>query len=108
MRIKKRSLVLSVTAVAALALSVVATVGTPFANSEGPGGTLDDGAELLPLATISLEQAIAAAQAAASGHVGEVDLEYHDGVLVYNVDVGDKDVRIDAATAAVLAVDSDD
>jgi len=38
-------------------------------------GTLDDGAHLLDQAAISLEAAILAAQGAADGSVGEVDLE---------------------------------
>lgn len=71
-------------------------------------GTLDDGADLLPRATITLDQAIAAAQDAADGAAGEVDLEYVGDRLVFNVDIGDKDVKIDAADGSVVAVDSDD
>lgn len=71
-------------------------------------GQLDDGAGLLPRAGITLEQAIAAAQSAASGGVGEVDLEDYQGKLVFNVDVGNKDVKVDAATGNVLAVTADD
>lgn len=71
-------------------------------------GTLDDGASLLPLADISIEEAIAAAQAAASGAVGEIDLEYVDGVLAFNVDIGAQDVKVDAASGAVLSLDADD
>jgi uncharacterized membrane protein YkoI len=73
-----------------------------------PAGTLDDGADLLPQATITIDQAIAAAQGAASGDLGEVDLEYHDDILVFNVDVGDKDVKVDASNGNVLGADSDD
>ncbi len=71
-------------------------------------GTLDDGKELLFQATITVEAAIASAQGAATGEVGEVDLEEVDGVLVFNVDIGDKDVKVDAASGRVLAVDEDD
>jgi uncharacterized membrane protein YkoI len=71
-------------------------------------GTLDDGEELLPQASISLERAVAAAQGAASGSLGEVDLEFFAGALVFNVDVGDKDVNVDAATGDVLGVVADD
>ncbi len=73
-----------------------------------PSGTLDDGSHLLPQADISLSEAIEAAQGAASGSVGEVDLEYWDGKLVFNVDIGDKDVKVDAGNGTVLAVDQDD
>jgi uncharacterized membrane protein YkoI len=69
---------------------------------------LDDGKELLPLAGISLVDAISAAQTAASGELDEIDLEYLNGKLVFNVDVGASDVKVDAATGAVLAVTQDD
>ena len=71
-------------------------------------GVLDDGKDLLPDAQITVDQAIAAAQSAASGPVGEVDLEHYGGKLVFNVDVGDKDVKVDAQTGAVLSTDSKD
>jgi len=73
-----------------------------------PSGTLDDGKDLLPQAGISVEQAVAAARGAASGPVGEVDLEHWQGKLVFNVDVGDKDVKVDAITGAVIDATSDD
>jgi uncharacterized membrane protein YkoI len=75
---------------------------------QAPSGTLDDGKDLLPQAGITLEQAVAAAQGAASGPVGEIDLEHAQGRLVFNVDIGDKDVKVDASSGAVLASDSDD
>ena len=71
-------------------------------------GTLDDGKELLPKAGITLEQAVAVAQASTPGEVGEVDLEYFHGTLVFNVDVGDHDVKVDAATGAVIGSETDD
>jgi uncharacterized membrane protein YkoI len=67
-------------------------------------GALDDGADLLPQAKISVDQAIAAAQAAATGDLGEVDLEYRDNVLVFSVDIGTSEVKIDAATGTVIAI----
>ena len=71
-------------------------------------GTLDDGHDLLPLARISIDEAAAAAQSAARGRVGEIDLEYVEDTLAFNVDIGAHDVKLDAATGAVLAVDADD
>lgn len=73
-----------------------------------PPGTLDDGKELLPKATITLEQAVAAAQASTQGDLGEVDLEYFHGTLVFNVDVGNHDVKVDAATGDVIGSVTDD
>ena len=71
-------------------------------------GTLDDGKELLSQANLTVEQAVQAAQSAATGAVGEVDLEHFQGRLVFNVDIGDKDVKVDAENGNVLAAVSDD
>jgi uncharacterized membrane protein YkoI len=70
--------------------------------------TLDDGQSLLSQAGISLDAAVEAARGAASGAVGEVDLEYVGDRLVFNVDIGDQDVKVDANSGAVLSVDLDD
>ena len=69
---------------------------------------LDDGKALLPQAKITEQQAIAAAQTAASGPLNEVDLEHYQGRLVWNVDVGPADVKVDAANGDVLAAPHDD
>jgi uncharacterized membrane protein YkoI len=69
---------------------------------------LDDGEDLLPLATITIDEAVTAAQTAASGEIGEIDLEYVNDILVFNVDVGDADVKVDAGTGDVVAIDHDD
>ena len=82
--------------------------GCDAAETEGEPGAIDDGREFLPEAEISLAEAIAAAQAAATGAIGEVDLERVDSRLVFNVDVGDKDVKVDATTGQVVSVDDDD
>jgi uncharacterized membrane protein YkoI len=69
---------------------------------------LDDGQDLASQAAVSEAQAIAAARTAASGPLNEVDLERVGGRLVYNVDVGAKDVEVDANHGQVVAVDEDD
>ncbi len=97
--------------IAAVALASSAVIGYqafPRGASAGEPGTLDDGKDLLPKAGVSLSQAVAAAQTAATGAVDEIDLEYWNGTLVYNVDVGSKDVKVDAATGAVLDAAADD
>jgi uncharacterized membrane protein YkoI len=104
------ALALSATIMSAGALSAYAQSEESANDSEvavAPG-TLDDGLDLLPLARISLEKAIEAAQGAAAGDLGEVDLEYVDGKLAFNVDVGAQDVKVDAETGDVLAIDADD
>jgi uncharacterized membrane protein YkoI len=67
-------------------------------------GSLDDGKELLPQTKITLAQANAAAQQAAPGGLGQIDLEHFGGRVVYMVDVGDSEVRVDAADGKVLDV----
>ena len=98
--------------VGAVVLAVAALGGGAIAvasgDSGGKPGRLDDGTDLLPQAKLSVAQAVTAAQAAASGKLGEVDLEHYRGRLVFNVDVGARDVKVDASTGAVLAAVSDD
>lgn len=112
----RRGLVAAGAAVLVLAGGLVAGPVVGIAQGEDdsdselsvPAGTLDDGADLLPLASITLEEAITAAHGAADGAVGEVDLEYVGDRLVFNVDIGEFDVKIDAQDASVVATDSDD
>lgn len=82
--------------------------GSPSGSPSASGSRLDDGKDLLPQARITEQQAIAAAQRAASGDLNEVDLERYDGKLVFNVDVGAKDVKVDAGNGDVLAAPADD
>ena len=67
-------------------------------------GSLDDGKELRPQASITLQQATAAARNAATGSRGQVDLEHYEGRLVYTVDVGDHEVKVDAANGRIDGV----
>ena len=102
MTVRKRIYwILGLVAIIAL-VGTGAAVASGVATSGGPQGQIDDGAELLDQASITLEEAIAAAQAAATGKLGEVDLEMYEGRLVFNVDVGNQDVKVDAADGAIL------
>jgi uncharacterized membrane protein YkoI len=96
-----------VTAAAALGLAVPA-LGASGGSSAAPASRLDDGKALLSQAGVTEQQAIDAAQSAASGKLNEVDLERRDGMLVFNVDVGVKDVKVNASNGAVVSVDEDD
>src|SRR4051812_34466233 len=118
MRMNKR-LIACVTAAAAVGIAVPAFAaeragGAPPAGGAGTATSataasrLDDGKRLLSQATITEQQAIAAAQSAATGALNEVDLEHANGTLVFNVDVGDHDVKVDAGTGDVVSVDQDD
>jgi uncharacterized membrane protein YkoI len=100
--------------VAALAAIVVLT-GAAFAFGGPKGliwddghyakpGALDDGKDLQPLAPVSLSIAVATAQQAANGALGQVDLEQFRGALVYTVDVGSNEVHVDAHSGKVAAI----
>jgi uncharacterized membrane protein YkoI len=102
MRRKVMTGVITVTAVG------LGAVGVGWAAGGGGASRLDDGKDLLPQAKVTESAAIAAAQTAASGALNEVDLEHAGGRLVWNVDVGDADVEVDAATAKVVRVGHDD
>ena len=67
-------------------------------------GTLDDGKKLLPLTSVTLARANAIAQHATTGTLGQVDLERYNGIVVYKVDVGDKEVRVDATGGTVVSI----
>lgn len=67
-------------------------------------GSLDDGKQFLPQTGITLGQAVASAQAAQTGQLGQVDLEYLDSRLVYTVDVGNSEVKVDAADGTIATI----
>jgi len=67
-------------------------------------GTLDDGKGLASQASVPLATAVAAAQRAAAGSLGQVDLEHYRDGIVYMVDVGGQEVRVDATSGKVVAI----
>jgi uncharacterized membrane protein YkoI len=89
------------------ALGIGAGVALAGNGSSGPS-RLDDGKDLRPQAKLTEQQAIQAAQTAASGAPNEVDLEHYQGRLVWNVDVGAYDVKVDDSTSDVVARTKDD
>jgi uncharacterized membrane protein YkoI len=105
----KRKLVVLVVAAALMLVGATLAFGGPGRLIYDDGayvkpGSLDDGKELRPQASITLRQAIAAAQNAASGSLGQVDLERFQSRLVYTVDVGDHEVKVDAANGRINGV----
>lgn len=98
-----------VIALAAGGIFAVGAVGSTVASGDSPAASrLDDGRGLVGQASITEQQAIEAAQGAASGALNEVDLEHYKSTLVFNVDVGKSDVKVDASSGKVLATPSDD
>jgi uncharacterized membrane protein YkoI len=105
---RKRILALAAVALVALGAATFA-IGGPRGLIFDDGqlvrpGSLDDGKELLAQTKISLATAVATAQRETTGQLGQVDLERVDGRVVYKVDVGDKEVRIDAADGSVATI----
>ena len=94
--------------IAAAGAGALTFAGGAVAPARTSPSRLDDGTDLASQATIGEAQSIAAAQTAASGPLNEVDLERAGGRLVYNVDVGAKDVEVDANHGQVVAIDEDD
>ena len=95
---------------ACAAVLVGGGTGVALASGSSAGGVsrLDDGKDLLAQARITEQQAIAAAQRARTGALNEVDLEHYQGRLVFNVDVGSHDVKVDAGSGEVLATATGD
>ena len=85
-----------------------ATYATVWADSGNGGGGLSEGADLLDQATISVQDAIAAAQGVADGDVKEVELEMENGTLIFEVEIGGKEVIVDASDGSVLGTEQED
>jgi uncharacterized membrane protein YkoI len=105
----KKKLVVLVAAAALMLIDATLAFGGPGRLIYDDGayvkpGSLDDGKELRSQASITLGEAIASAQTAASGSLGQVDLEHYEGRLVYTVDVGDHEVKVDAANGSIDGV----
>ena len=104
------------TPIVAVSIAALALAGGGYALGGGSGagiwdddhfaqpGSLDDGKDLLPGTTISLADAVAAAQRAETGALGQVDLEKSGDRIVYMVDIGDQEVRVDAADGSIVSV----
>jgi glycosyltransferase involved in cell wall biosynthesis/uncharacterized membrane protein YkoI len=103
--VQTRKFVAAGTLAAGLALATGVAFG---AGGAAAPSRLDDGKSLLGQAKITEAEAIAAAQTAASGPLNEVDLEPAAGRLVFNVDVGNSDVKVDATTGEVVSAGRDD
>ncbi len=99
-------------AVAGAAIVALGLAGGGIAAAAGGGNggpsRMDDGKQFASQAKVSEAGAIKAAQTRASGGLDEIDLEKAGGKLVYNVDVGSRDVKVDASSGEVVSVDADD
>lgn len=91
----------------AIALVAVLSVQTVFGD-ESNDGRLEEGSELISEAAISVDEAISIAEAEASGIAEDAELERQGDRLVFEIEVGETDVYIDANDGSVLSVDGDD
>jgi uncharacterized membrane protein YkoI len=78
------------------------------ARSSGTASMRAGSKELLSQTKITLAQAVAAAKKAQTGQLGQVDLERYGGRIVYMVDVGDREVRVDATDGSIAAISQQD
>lgn len=80
-------------------------------TSEGANDEAAEAEALAPLATITAEEAKAAALAAVPGQVVEVELDNENGSVVYSVEIdtgsGVVDVKVDAGNADILHQEND-
>jgi uncharacterized membrane protein YkoI len=103
----KRTFVVAVVA----GLAVVgggAALATDDVNPFRESGRLEEGGDLVSEASITPEQAVATAQGVADGRVDDVELDYEGGRLVYEVEVGNADVVVDATDGSVISTNGDD
>jgi len=73
----------------------------------------DEATQLELLATITADDAAAAASAAVAGDVGKVELDNENGAVVYSVEITDStgaetDVKVDAGDGTILDQQADD
>lgn len=89
--------------------------GSEGSGSEGADSTTaeaDESKALQPLATVTADEATAAALAAVPGTAGSAELENENGYVVYGVEITATDgtvtdVKVDAGNGKVLAQDTE-
>lgn len=90
------------TAAAPDAAQTAETVG---ATSVAAPVALTEGQNLLPQATLTVEEAALVAQAAVPGTIRNVELLREQGLLLFEVTIGNQEVYIDATTGAVFDIE---
>jgi uncharacterized membrane protein YkoI len=68
----------------------------------------DESKDLVGLAKITADQAKQAAEAKVGGAASSVELGSENGSLVYEVKIGDQEVKVDADNGAILKIEQDD
>ena len=103
--------------IASVALLLIAVAAVVFVSDEIALGREDDndssvvveeGQQLLDGQSISVEEAIAAAQNEATGAVDDVEIERRGDRVVYDIEIGETDVVVDAGDGSIVSVREDD
>lgn len=68
----------------------------------------DDDESTLAQPKITLEKAVEIAQGQAQGDFHEIELDTKDGVLVWEVEIGNSDVSVNADDGSIVKVETDD
>jgi uncharacterized membrane protein YkoI len=68
----------------------------------------DESKALAGLAKITADQAKQAAEAQVGGTTSSVELDNENGSLVYEVKIGNQEVKVDAGNGSVLKIEQDD
>ncbi|MEQ8536435.1 MAG: PepSY domain-containing protein [Coleofasciculus sp. D1-CHI-01] len=95
----------------ALATTLTAVIGAGGIAAVAFAQNLENQQEterLQSLAKITLEEAQQAAESAVGGTANSVELETEDGSLVYEVEIGQTEVYIDAGNGTVLYTENED
>lgn len=101
----KNSTKIAITATLTAILGAGGIAGVAFAQN------LEDQREaerLQSLAKITLEEAKQAAESAVGGTADSIELETEDGSLVYEVEIGQTEVFVDAGNGTVLYTENED
>lgn len=91
----------------AVAIGLIAVLSVQVAFGNDDDGELDEASHLQSEAAISVDEAIAIAEAEASGTVDDVELEQGRNGLFYEIEVGETDIYVNAEDGSVLSVDED-
>lgn len=81
------------------------SIQVPFAKGTPDAQEEINTPRLLKLAKVSKEQAKSIASKKFKGAFGKVDLENEDGNLIWSVEIGKKELAIDAGTGKILQVE---
>jgi len=93
--------------VLAIALAVFTSDDVALGRDNGDVN-VEDGQELVGENAISLDEALEAAQGVATGPVDDIEIERHGDRVVYDIEIGNTDVLVDAQDGSIVSTRTDD